>query len=192
MSQRSATNPRNTKGDKGNVARKSAASAKPARTAGGSVRTAPGGSNASGLTKEQRRDARSRERAEEDQIREVSQILLDANPVYVKRRRLWWVLVGFGLVMVIASAGIAYLFNGGTVSEPNGIAGTVALVLAYLGILGGLFYDFIRIRPLRRETDARAKSMTAKKRLEVIKKDADARAAKKAARKASKKDKTEN
>jgi hypothetical protein len=89
--------------------------------------------------------------------------------------------------MVVASALIAYFFNGGTMAEPNGVAGTVALVLAYAGILGGLFYDFIRIRPLRRETDARAKSMTAKKRAEIIQKNEEARAARKAARKAAKK-----
>lgn len=186
MSQRSANNPRNTKGDKGNVARKSAASAKPARTAGGSVRTAPAGSNASGLSRDERRAARNRERTQEDQIREVSQILLDSNPTYVSRRRLWWVFVGFGLGMVLVSTVIAFVLKQTDASTPGGMAGTVVLVLAYAGIIAGLVYDFVRIRPLRKEADARAKSMRDKKRAELIAKDREERAARKAARKAGK------
>lgn len=186
MSQRSVTNPRNTKGDKSNVARKSAASAKPARTAGGSVRSAPANSNAAGLSREQRKASRDLERAQEDQIREVSQILCDSNPTYVRRRRIWWVLVGFGLGMVLVSTVIAFVLKQTDMGTPGGMAGTVVLVLAYAGIIAGLVYDFVRIRPLRREADARAKSMRDKKRAEVIAKNQEERAAKKAARKARK------
>ena len=87
MSTRSATNKRTQSHEVTGVARKSAASAKPARQAASSVRVVPAsskarrkelekGENLEGLSKEEKRARKAKQRAKEDRIYTVSNILL--------------------------------------------------------------------------------------------------------------------
>ena len=109
MSTRSATNKRTQSHEVTGVARKSAASAKPARQAASSVRVVPAsskarrkelekGENLEGLSKEEKRARKAKQRAKEDRIYTVSNILLKQDEDYTKRRRIWWIVLAIGMV----------------------------------------------------------------------------------------------
>ena len=160
MSTRSATNKRTQSHEVTGVARKSAASAKPARQAASSVRVVPAsskarrkelekGENLEGLSKEEKR-------AREDRIYTVSNILLKQDEDYTKRRRIWWAVLAIGMVLVVAIWASLYFAPGGTVSSPVQMVG---IVLSYVIILGDFIYDFVRIRPLRNMYRTQAEGM---------------------------------
>ena len=207
MSQRSPFNQRNTPAaadekaeKKSGVARKSAASAKPAREAAQSVRVVPvkGGKSAPAKpkTKEERKAARRAEREEEDRVATISNILMRKDQEYLKRRRVWWAGLVAGIVCTFASFGFMNApGSSGRVElgTPAGNASVVALVLAYAFIIGSFIYDFVKIRPLRNSCMQKASGMSERKRQAVVdaqyaeeeKKRAE-KAAKKAARKGGK------
>ena len=129
MSTRSATNKRTQSHEVTGVARKSAASAKPARQAASSVRVVPAsskarrkelekGENLEGLSKEEKRARKAKQRAKEDRIYTVSNILLKQDEDYTKRRRIWWAVLAIGMVLVVAIGASLYFAPGGTVSSP--------------------------------------------------------------------------
>lgn len=154
MSTRSATNKRTQSHEVTGVARKSAASAKPARQAASSVRVVPAsskarrkelekGENLEGLSKEEKRARKAKQRAKEDRIYTVSNILLKQDEDYTKRRRIWWAVLAIGMV-----------------SSPVQMVG---IVLSYIVILGDFIYDFVRIRPLRNMYRTQAEGMSENK-----------------------------
>ena len=121
MSTRSATNKRTQSHEVTWVARKSAASAKPARQAASSVRVVPAsskarrkelekGENLEGLSKEEKRARKAKQRAKEDRIYTVSNILLKQDEDYTKRRRIWWIVLAIGMVLVVAIWASLYFF----------------------------------------------------------------------------------
>ena len=129
MSTRSATNKRTQSREVNGVARKSAASAKPARQAASSVHVVPAsskarrkelekGENLEGLSKEEKRARKAKQRAREDRIYTVSNILLKQDEDYTKRRRIWWAVLAIGMVLVVAIWASLYFAPGGTVSSP--------------------------------------------------------------------------
>ena len=165
MSTRSATNKRAQSHEVTGVARKSAASAKPARQAASSVRVVPAsskarrkelekGENLEGLSKEEKRARKAKQRAKEDRIYTVSNILLKQDEDYTKRRRIWW------MVLVVAIWASLYFAPAGMVSSPVQMVG---IVLSYVIILGDFIYDFARIRPLRSMYRAQAEGMSENK-----------------------------
>lgn len=171
MSTRSATNKRTQSHEVTGVARKSAASAKPARQAAGSVRVVPAsskarrkelekGENLEGLSKEEKRARKAKQRAKEDRIYTVSNILLKQDEDYTKRRRIWWAVLAIGMVLVVAIWASLYFAPGGTVSSPVQMVG---IVLSYVIILGDFIYDFVRIRPLRNMYRTQAEGMSENK-----------------------------
>ena len=136
MSTRSATNKRTQSHEVTGVARKSAASAKPARQAASSVRVVPAsskarrkelekGENLEGLSKEEKRARKAKQRAREDRIYTVSNILLKQDEDYTKRRRIWWAVLAIGMVLVVAIWASLYFAPGGTVSSPVQMVGIV-------------------------------------------------------------------
>ena len=168
MSTRSATNKRTQSHEVTGVARKSAASAKPARQAASSVRVVPAsskarrkelekGENLEGLSKEEKRARKAKQRAKEDRIYTVSNILLKQDEDYTKRRRIWWAVLTIGIVAIWASL---YFAPAGMVSSPVQMVG---IVLSYVVILGDFIYDFVRIRPLRNMYRTQAEGMSENK-----------------------------
>lgn len=154
MSTRSATNKRTQSHEVTGVARKSAASAKPARQAASSVRVVPAsskarrkelekGENLEGLSKEEKRARKAKQRAREDRIYTVSNILLKQDEDYTKRRRIWWAVLAIGMVSIPVQM--------------------VGIVLSYVIILGDFIYDFVRIRPLRNMYRTQAEGMSENK-----------------------------
>jgi len=168
VSTRSATNKRTQSHEVTGVARKSAASAKPARQAASSVRVVPAsskarrkelekGENLEGLSKEEKRARKAKQRAKEDRIYTVSNILLKQDEDYTRRRRIWWIVLAIGMVAIWASL---YFAPAGMVSSPVQMVG---IVLSYVIILGDFIYDFARIRPLRNMYRAQAEGMSENK-----------------------------
>ena len=199
MSQRSPFNQRNmptTSAEKkpSGVARRSASSAKPARQAASSVRVAKGTPSgkakaAAQMTKEERKQARREERAEEDRVAMVSNLVLQKNPLYKSRRTVWWVLLGVGIVCTLLSFVFMQIPAMGSQTTAN-IGSMVTLALAYATIIAAFIYEFVKIRPLRNEALAKVKGMGERKRQAVVDAnyaDEERRRAQKAARKAARK-----
>ena len=158
MSTRSATNKRTQSHEVTGVARKSAASAKPARQAASSVRVVPASSKA--RRKELEKGENLEGLSKEDRIYTVSNILLKQDEDYTKRRRIWWIVLAIGMVLVVAIWASLYFAPAGMVSSPVQMVG---IVLSYVIILGDFIYDFARIRPLRNMYRAQAEGMSENK-----------------------------
>ena len=99
MSQRSATNPRNTQGEKTGTMRRSVARAKPKTAAASTVRLEKSDTKSGGraLTKEERKRAEQEERNDRNRNMAAINVLLKKDPVYSKWRVVWGVVLGMGL-----------------------------------------------------------------------------------------------
>ena len=163
--------------------KKSAASAKPSREAAASVRVA----ESRPLSKDEQKDAKRKERNTRDIRARATQILIDTNPEYRRTERVWWIILGIGLVLtLIALALYSWVPE---VKEnpmsPLGIASVVALIAAYACIVISFVYDWRKRRPIRKEMEKKADGLTEKRAIAIITKDNEERAAKKAAKKAA-------
>ena len=199
MSTRSASNKRTQSHEVTGVARKSAASAKPARAAASSVRVQPAtakdrrkklekGESLEGLTKQEKKARKQELRAEEDRRYTASTILLKQDEDYTKRRRVWWALLGAGMLIIIALW--IWLFglsgNGGKVTSGVQMA---AIVIAYAVIIAAFVYDFIRIRPIRNMYRDQVEGMSTNKLNALIERAAAEEDRKRAEKEAAKADK---
>lgn len=182
MSQRSPFNKRNQpqtqeekKASSAGMTRKSPTKAKPVREAAGSVRVVakkknPDGSTSTvGMTKEEKKEVRRAEREEEDVFNTLTNAMLKRDELYTSRRRIWWVFLALGLVFVVASFASGYIgapdgSNMYDLSTTGGILSVVSLVLAYVFIITSLVYEWMKIRPLRNETQNRIAGLSPKKR----------------------------
>lgn len=199
MSTRSASNKRTQSHEVTGVARKSAASAKPARAAASSVRVQPAtakdrrkklekGESLEGLTKQEKKARKQELRAEEDRRYTASTILLKQDEDYTKRRRVWWALLGAGMLIIIALW--IWLFglsgNGGKVTSGAQMA---AIVIAYAVIIAAFVYDFTRIRPIRNMYRDQVEGMSTNKLNALIERAAAEEDRKRAEKEAAKADK---
>ena len=171
MSTRSATNKRTQNHEYTGMTRKGATSAKPARPAATSVRVVPASSKArrreaergeslEGLSKEERR-ARKRElRAREDRQASVANAMLREDDDYKSRRRIFWVILVIGVVVLIAEGAILAGMDAGIDPQLYNTIQIAGIVLAYAFVIGAFVYDMVRIRPLRNYYRGRAEGMT--------------------------------
>lgn len=162
--------------------KRSATRAKPAREAAQGVRVVAAGPSSraatkstSNLTREQRKQQKMEEERNRDRLATATNIVLAKDPLYRKRRIRWWILVIIGLVMTASSFVVLYIaapVGASTdVSTGWGMFTLVSLILAYGGIIGGLVYDLVRIRPLRRAADDKCRGMSVKRLDAIIKED---------------------
>lgn len=200
MSQRSPFNKRNTptmsdeKSTSAGMARKGSSSAKPARAAAGSVRQVSvkrdrdGFTTTKNMTKEEKKALRKKEREEDDIIADLTNLVTKNNPIYAHYRRIWWVLmiIGFacvGISFVGSYVGTSVGEGQYNISTTRGIISIVALVLAYVFIIGALVWEFIKLRPIRNQTNEEIRSMSDKRRARVLEQCYEAEAERKANRK---------
>ena len=198
MSTRSPMNKRSQTKEVTGMARKSAASAKPARAAASSVHVVSSssksrrkerekGESLAGLSREEKRARKQELRAKDDRIYTVSTLLTQDDEDYKKRRRLWWMLLGLGMLTILILW--VWLFMGGTNGKVQTLPQIIAIVFAYAVIIVAFIYDFVRIRPLRNMYRAKAEGMTDKQMTALIEKAAaeeDRKRAEKAAKNGSK------
>lgn len=176
---RSANNKRTQNHEYTGVARKSAASAKPARAAASSVRVVPASSKArrreveqgeslEGLSKEEKKARKQEMRLKEDRMYSAANILMKNDVEYRSKRRVFWVLMAVGVVAIFL---VWFILMGAlNVLPANAIsvAQIAGLVLAYAFVIGAFIFDFIKIRPIRNFYKAQVAGMTDRKVLEVL------------------------
>lgn len=184
MSTRSANNKRNQEklqGTSGSgMARKSTSSAKPARPAGGSVRVVPAtakakraaaerGEDLSNLSKEEKKARKAEIRRQEDRVYTASNALLKEDKDYVRLRRIWWVLLGIGIVALIGTWVLLAVLGQDAANMKAAQTAQMALIIAaYAAIIAAFIFDFIKIRPIRNACRATAAGMSDAKLDEVI------------------------
>lgn len=198
MSQRSATNPRNTNRDEQvtGMARKSASSAKPATANSGTVRVVATsgkekreqmekGENLEGLSKEEKKARKAERRQEEDRILAASDALMKADPIYVHRNFISWIIMAISIVGLVAMLIISNL------SDSSSTLQIVCLVIGYGGLIVAIIYDMVRVRPIRNQYQTIAASMSESKLDSVLEKaaaDEERKNLEKEAKKKAKKD----
>lgn len=201
MSTRSPMNQRSQSREGKGFMRKSATSAKPARAAAGSVRVEASSSKArrkdrekgedlSNLSKEEKRARKQQVRAQEDRVYSATNILMKNDADYLKRRRVWWALLGVGMGIIVLLW--IWLFAGGKGGNITSAAQVAVIVVAYVIIIAAFIYDFARIRPLRNTYRQRAEGMSQRALTALIEKAAaedDQKRAEREAKKAAKKNK---
>ena len=111
-------------------------------------------------------------------------------PDYRRTDRVFWVLVGVGMVFAIVSLVAMYRFGEvDDVTSPVGIASTVSLLLAYGCIIGAIIFDFVKRRPFRKQAQARVGTLSEKKLVELFEQERAAQLARQAAKDARRKSK---
>lgn len=184
MSTRSAQNKRTQDKLQGEsrqgMARKSASSAKPARAAASSVRVVPASAKAkraaaertedlSGLSKEEKKARKAEIRRQEDRVYTASNALLREDKDYVRLRRIWWVLLGIGIVALIGTWVLLAVLGQDAANMKAAQTAQMALIIAaYAAIIAAFIFDFIKIRPIRNACRATAAGMSDAKLDEVI------------------------
>ena len=158
--------------------RGSAANAKPTREKAGSVRTVSknGKKTAAAMasmpgakkTKEQKeaeRAERRKAREEEDYRNQAFQVMLNQNPDYKKTDRIWWILLGIGFLATLVSLAVTFIFpvSDGNYSSTNGVVSIASLVIAYAFIVASFIFDWVKRRPIRKETEKKLAGMSNKK-----------------------------
>lgn len=180
----------------------SAARAKPARAAGSSVKRSASVSSSVGnkaskreiaAAKLQSKTERDDQKRNEQRIYNIVDILTKQNPDYRHKRRIWFGVLCVGLVMTIATL-IFGQVSAAAPAESKELYGTLTgatLIGAYIFVIAAFIYDVVKVRPIRKEADQRARSMSEKKREELIVNydtaEAERRRAKRAAKEAAKK-----
>lgn len=176
--------------------KRSVSRAKPSRDAAQGVRVAATSagkrdsaraarSNKKAMTSEQRKAAQAEEDRNRDRMMTASNIMLGKDPVYRKRKNVWWTFVIGGLVMTAISFVMIFIAPPETKNDFTtvyGIVSFVALILAYVGIGGALIYDLVRIRPIRKQMDEKAHTLSYKRLDAIIKEDIVERRVKKGRR----------
>ena len=195
MSQRSPQNQRNIKGVSG-VAHKSASSAKPAREAAANVRVVPATTQATrkqreasgttqNMSKEQKKAAKRARRELNDRMLAASNVLMSQDPNFSKRRRTWWGMLGVGLICVLIAWVMVIPNNGGAdLNEHERFVAYTVLALAYVAIFGAFIFDFVKIRPIRKDARSKAGGMSVKKLDSILETSAREREERNAAKKA--------
>lgn len=182
MSMRSATNKRTQNREYAGATRKSAASAKPARAAAGSVRVVPAsakerrreaerGESLEGLSREEKKARKREARIREDRLYSVASILMKDDPDYKRLRRVFWVLLALGMVAILVIWVLLFGLSDST-GEMTSAAQLAGVVVAYALVIGAFVYDFVKIRPLRNYYRAQAEGMSDRKLVEIIERDA--------------------
>lgn len=148
--------------------RKSPSRAKPRREAAAGVRVVSGNGkdkSTAGMSKEEKKAEKKRQREKEDRRYAVSQMLLEQDADYQQYHKVWWRILIVGFVMMVLSMILYALVSsqGEYTSLPLAICALVTLVLAYTSVIIAFIYDWRKVRPIRQACDARASSMSEKR-----------------------------
>jgi len=157
--------------------RRSTARAKPTREAAGSVRT--NAKSQAEMSKEEKKAAREAKRTEEDLLYEAKKAYLNKSDAYRFTQRVWWGLLGGGMVCSIISFLIMRNMQSNGGNESMATASVVLMVLAYVLIIGAFIYDLWKVRPLRNEANEKLAGMSKKRLNQLIAEEEARKAAKK-------------
>lgn len=174
MSQRNPMNDRYQSDDHKGQTRRSAASAKPKSKAASSVRV-----QTPTKTPQQKKATQKAERQKQKQVE--AKYYNPPTAEYKKWRKIWWILLISAIVLTASSFLVRMIDPGLEVFS------LVILGLAYVGIIGALVTEFVKIRKIRQayQVEMQGKVSKEERALEKQEKAATA-AAKKAAEEAAK------
>lgn len=156
--------------------RRSASKAKPSRTAAAGVRVVSANGKAKSRksqTKEELKAERKHDREVADLRYNVTQKILEERDDYIKARKVWWKFLIASVVLMVLAIGLYLVVSnmGTNAPEVLGILGLVTMVGAYIVVIAGLVYDWIKIRPLRKDVDKHVQSMSEKRLVAAINKE---------------------
>ena len=97
--------------------------------------------------------------------------MLKKDPEYKKKRRNFWIMLGIGLVFIIAVWIMLFGMDEEMVQSTYAIQ-IAGVIISYAFIIGTFIYDFVKIRPLRNFYRAQAEGMSEKKLTQLIEQDA--------------------
>lgn len=193
MSQRSPMNKRTTSHEVTGATRKGATSAKPARPAAESVRVVPAtsksrrakldrGESLAGLSRAEKKRRKQERRMLEDRIMAATNYLLKDEPEYPGRRRTWWMFLILGIIAIVVAWVLLYMIGSASNNPTVAAVSITCIVLAYVFIIGGFIYDYVRIRPLRNKVRAHVEGLSEAKLIAVLERASKEEAEKKAAK----------
>lgn len=154
--------------------RRSVANAKPSREAAAGVRvvssSGKGKKPTSEMTKEERKAERAREREKEDRRYTLTQAYMDEEEDYKVARKRWWIFLGVGMALILVAFTLYGMVNqqGESASPALAFAALASMVCAYIAIIGGLIYDWVKVRPTRQKVEKRVASMSDKRVKSVL------------------------
>ena len=131
------------------------------------------------MSKEEKKAAREAKRTEEDLLYEAKKAYLNKSDAYRFTQRVWWGLLGGGMVCSIISFLIMRNMQSNGGNESMATASVVLMVLAYVLIIGAFIYDLINVRPLRNEANEKLAGMSKKRLNQLIAEEEERKAAKK-------------
>lgn len=158
--------------------RKSASKARPSRQQAAGVRMVnSNGKNKKNLTKEEAKEERKHDRKVSDLRYNVTQKVLQDRAEYQAAHKLWMRLIIAGVVLMVAAVLLYIVVTnmGQDAPEALGIAGLVVMVCAYAVVIVALVYDWRKIRPMRRDVEKYVDSMSEKRLVTAINKEAKAK-----------------
>ena len=175
--------------------KRSGARAKPARAAAGSVRKGNVNMGKDATAKEAAaariasKSQRAKTRQDEERVMSVANILAERHPDYAGIRRVWWALLIGGAVCAIVTllGGQFVTWFGEGARQVATVVTTVSLILAYILIFAAFIYDWRKLRPIRKDAEAQARSMTDKRKQAIIAEYEEAEAKERAVKRAAKK-----
>ena len=162
--------------EKKGFVKSSAAKARPAREAGASVRVAGKSQQRDSFgnkveTKEEKKERKRRERDERDLRNRAFDMVLRSIPGYRATEKVFWAMLGAGMVLAVLSLVFSNLFDGTTdVTTWQGLVSVISLVLAYAFIIASFIYDLTKRRRFRKEAEARVAGMTEKRVEQLLEK----------------------
>ena len=131
------------------------------------------------MSKEEKKAAREAKRTEEDLLYEAKKAYLNKSDAYRFTQRVWWGLLGGGMVCSIISFLIMRNMQSNGGNESMATASVVLMVLAYVLIIGAFIYDLIKVRPLRNEANEKLAGMSKKRLNQLIAEEEERKAVKK-------------
>ena len=140
MSQRNPMNDRYTSEEHKGVAKKSAASAKPTKSAAATV-TINDGKKSDKEKKQQKRLREAEERKRQNEL--AAKYSKPDTPEYKKWRKAWWIGLGCAILLVLASWVSRSV-------EPQWIS-LVVLAFAYVAIIFAFWVDIVKIKKITRK-----------------------------------------
>uniref|UniRef100_UPI000A26B091 hypothetical protein n=1 Tax=Collinsella vaginalis TaxID=1870987 RepID=UPI000A26B091 len=140
------------------------------------------GESLAGLSREEKRARRQEARAHDDRVYAASNILMRENPAYAQQRMVWMAFMVVGVVFILIA--FALLATVGPQADTTfQIMQYGAVGIAYVAVIGGFIFDFVKIRPIRNEARSKAEGMTDARLDAVLERGAKAQEAKRAAKK---------
>lgn len=178
MTQRNFQNARNQGDGPKGTSRKSASSAKIKSKAGASVYTPSKAAKAKAAKSNAKAkqttasDTKAKDAAEQVRRRERAMVsMMHKMPEYKFWRRIWWVLMGLAMLVIVCTWLPNMLISNGVIgddfAETASWISSVGFVFAFVALIAAFYIDFRKIRKLQKAQESKARKLTKSERREL-------------------------